>query len=306
MSPASEPQWVSAGCKLNLYLHINGRRRDGYHELQTHFQLLDYGDRIRIDTSAGDGIHVQWLAADEGLAGRPSDPTEDLLYRAAMALRDVALAEEPDSQYHAQITVRKNVPVGGGLGGGSAAAARVLLELNRLWGVKLPLDRLCELGARLGADVPVFLRGQSATAHGIGDILHPGEIPDAPSWYLVLVPARNAPTAALFASPSLERNTPKQDDAHLRVHWRNEGFNAFEPVVLADDVELTALRDALAEYAGFARLTGSGACLFAPVESADAGRRIGECLQAEHPILRRFVVAPPLLTSNQEVSENTR
>ena len=305
MNHDSEPRGVSAGCKLNLFLHINGRRPDGFHELQTYFQLIDYGDQLRFDATTGEGIRVDWRAGDEDLTDRPADPKDDLLYRAAMALREAAPAPDRNARCRAHITLTKNAPIGGGLGGGSAAAARVLLELNRRWGLNLSLDRLCEIGARLGADVPVFLRGQSATAHGIGDILHPGEIPDSPGWFLILIPARSAPTAALFASPALERDTPKQDDARLLAHWRTDGFNAFEPIVLGDDAELAALRDALADYAGFARLTGSGACLFAPVESAEIGHQIGERLQAEHPILRRFVVAPPLLTPNQEVSENT-
>ena len=303
MNRPNQSRWVAAGCKLNLYLHINGRRPDGYHELQTHFQLLDYGDRIRIDTESS-GIHVEWIAGDEGLFGRPANPADDLLYRAAISLCDEAQADDPDRRCNARITLQKNAPVGGGLGGGSAAAACVMLELNRLWGLNLPLERLCELGARLGADVPVFLRRQNATAHGIGDILLPGEISHAPAWYLILIPDRRAPTAALFSSSELVRDTPKQADSRLLTHWRDEGFNAFEPVLLADDPELAALRDALANRTGFARLTGSGACLFAPVESVATGHRLGEELQAQHPILRRFIVAQPVLTANQEVSEN--
>ena len=305
MTRSDPPHWVGAGCKLNLFLHINARRPDGYHELQTHFQLLDYGDELYIDAQDGNGIHVEWIPGDEGVAGRPADPADDLLYRAAAALCQAARAGNKDMPCQARITLRKNAPIGGGLGGGSAAAARVLLELNRLWAVDLPLDELCALGAGLGADIPVFLRGRSAIAHGIGEILHAGEIPDLPPWFLVLVPARSAPTAALFGSASLVRDTPKQDDGYLRAHWQTAGFNAFEPVLVGTDPELAALRDALAEHAGFARLTGSGACLFAPVESAEAGRHIGEQLAARHPILDRFFVAPPLPTPNQEVSENT-
>lgn len=304
MPEAQEPRWVSAGCKLNLFLHINCRRPDGYHELQTHFLLLDYGDQIQIDTRQGHGIQVNWVAGDEGIACRPADPTDDLLYRAANALRELARDDTRGAAYSARITLRKNAPVGGGLGGGSAAAAKVLLELNRLWGLRLPVQQLETLGIRLGADVPVFVRAQSATAHGVGEILHPGDIPNAPSFYLVLVPERSMATAPLFASSELVRDTPKQPDEFLRAHWQDEGFNAFEPIVFANDPDLAALRDDLEGLAGFARLTGSGSCLFAPVESAEAGQAIGAQLQAEHRSLRRFFVARPVSTPNQEVSEN--
>ncbi|MCL7743896.1 4-(cytidine 5'-diphospho)-2-C-methyl-D-erythritol kinase [Guyparkeria hydrothermalis] len=304
MPESHEPRWVSAGCKLNLFLHINGRRADGYHELQTHFLLLDYGDQIHIETGRGDGIHVDWIAGDEDVSGRPANPADDLLYRAADSLRKAAQGIAAKADYSARITLRKHAPVGGGLGGGSAAAAKVLLELNRRWGLRLSPEQLEVLGVRLGADVPVFLRGQSATAHGIGEVLHAGDIPDPPAWYLVLVPERGVATASLFASPDLVRDTPKQPDELLRRHWQDEGFNAFEPVVLANDPALAALRDDLASHAGFARLTGSGACLFAPVASSEEGQEIGARLQADHPGLRRFFVGRPLSTPNQEVSEN--
>lgn len=305
MKTYQEPQWRSAGCKLNLFLHINGRRNDGYHELQTYFQLLDYGDELAVDTDVGDDIRVDWIAGDEDLRGRPDNPEDDLLYRAAMLLRAEASRRGHCERCGAQITLRKHVPIGGGLGGGSAAAARLLLELNTRWAAGLTTDELAKLGRELGADVPVFLRGQSAIAHGIGEDLRAAEIPAGAATYLVLVPARNAPTAALFASPDLERDTPKQLDAHLLRHWREQTVNAFEPVLLARDPELEALRAELAARAGFARVTGSGACLFAPVDSEEAGRAIGADLQANHPLLRRFFIARAVPTANQSVSGNT-
>jgi len=305
MSPQDPRHWLRAGCKLNLFLHVNGRRADGYHELQTYFQLLDYGDEIHIDTDMDGGIRVDWIAGEEDLAGRPADAGDDLLYRAAAALCTEARARDPDHPCNAHITLRKHAPVGGGLGGGSAAAACVLLELNRRWGLRLSIDRLSEIGLRMGADVPVFLHGRSATAHGIGDEIQPAELPGAPDWYLVLVPERRVPTAALFASPDLVRDTPKQPDRELLAHWREAGFNAFEPVVVGHDPQLTALRDDLAARAGFARLTGSGACLFAPVASADIGRRIAGELESSHPILARSIVTRPLVTSNQIFSQST-
>jgi len=304
MAAPSAPQWQSAGCKLNLFLHINGRRDDGYHELQTYFQLLEYGDELAVDTDVGDEIRVDWVAGDEDLRGRPFNPGDDLLYRAATRLREAAIQRDRWEARGAHITLRKHVPVGGGLGGGSATAARLLLELNRRWAVGLTTDELAELGRHLGADVPVFLRGASSVAHGIGEDLRPAAIPTPPTAYLVLVPARTSSTSGLFASPDLVRDTPKQSDETLLSHWRDQGHNAFEPVLFAQDPELAALHAALADRAGFARVTGTGACLFAPVDTEEAGRAIGADIQADHPLLRRFFVTRPVSTANQSFSGN--
>lgn len=287
-------EWLQAGCKLNLFLHINGCRNDGYHELQTYFQLLDYGDELRIETGDGGGIHVEWIAGDEDLRGRPAQPEDDLLYRAARLLRDEARQRGlclSDAACSSRITLRKHVPVGGGLGGGSAAAAQVLLKLNRQWQLEFSIDELAALGKLLGADVPVFLYGKSAMAHGIGEKLFPGPLADVPPAFLILVPDRIISTASLFASPNLERDTEKQPDQFLRERWQEDGFNAFESAVLADDPALRALHQDLSVLAGFARLTGAGACLFSPVSSPACGIRIGEKLSEGHPVLRRFIVA---------------
>ncbi len=290
---ANTGTWLRAGCKLNLYLHINSRRPDGYHELQTFFELLEYGDELRFDTDCED-IQVEWIAGDEPISGQPAATHNDLLYRAAIRLheqaRDDGYRDQAKSR-GAHITLRKHVPVGGGLGGGSAAAACVLRALNQSWGLDYPIDTLARIGKELGADVPVFVHGYSATAHGIGEQLHPDDARDTSGIYLVLVPGISSPTAGLFADQRLQRNLPKQPDAELLDDWRNKGRNVFEPVVLAQQPALAALLADLKNEAGFARMTGSGACLFAPVSSRLEGERIGERLASRHEILRRFFVS---------------
>lgn len=294
--------WVRAGCKLNLFLHVNHRRHDGYHELQTYFQLLDYGDELQVRARESDQpdlagkIVVEWVAGEEDTAGRPEKMADDLLFRAALALRERARTARPDSakctdRLGAHIVLRKHVPVGGGLGGGSASAATLLLQLNRLWGLDLPIGELAALGAKLGADVPVFIRGENALAEGIGDVLRPASIRPSAPFFLVLIPDIAAHTAGLFAHPDLERDRPKRDDAWLLSNWQNGADNVFQPLVLGAEPRLQQLHDALRELAGFSRMTGSGACLFAPVASRQQGERIGRNLQAGHPILRRYFVA---------------
>ncbi|MFO7808752.1 4-(cytidine 5'-diphospho)-2-C-methyl-D-erythritol kinase [Guyparkeria sp.] len=293
MEPATASRWLRAGCKLNLYLHINARRLDGYHELQTFFELLDYGDELLVD-SDHDDIRVEWIAGDEPITGQPANPHDDLLYRAAVRLREQARDDRRGDlavPCGAHVTLRKHAPVGGGLGGGSAAAACLLRALNRAWGLDYPLDTLARIGKELGADVPVFVHGFSATAHGIGEQLHPGVAHQTSGTYLVLVPCISSPTAGLFANQRLERNLPKQPDAELLKHWRDKGKNVFEPLVLLQQPDLASLLADLQSQAGFARMTGSGACLFAPVTSQIEGQQIGERLVTRHEILRRYFVS---------------
>ncbi len=305
--------WVCAGCKLNLFLHINHRRDDGYHELQTYFQLLDYGDELEVQASEGDQsglagrILVEWFAGDEDTSGRPARASDDLLVRAALALREHVRTSSPDGakradRLGAHIVLRKHMPVGGGLGGGSASAAKLLLELNRLWALDLPIDELESLGAKLGADVPVFIRGESALAEGIGDVLRPAAVRPLATYFLVLVPDVSAHTADLFAHPNLLRDTPKQDDACLLSNWQTQGENVFQPLVLADNATLQELHDRLRERAGFARMTGSGTCLFAPVASRAQGESIGREILDAHPALLRFFVAAAKGAPNQSVT----
>ncbi len=292
----AESDWLTAGCKLNLFLHINGRRPDGFHELQTYFQLLEYGDELLVEPDLSGRIGIEWVAGDEGVAGRPDCPEDDLLHRAATALREAAvasgrLAAQKADRLGAGITLRKNVPVGGGLAGGSASSGCLLNRLNRLWNIGLSPAELETLAVRLGADVPVFIRARSAMAHGIGEQTRPTEVPDGPRHFLVLVPDLQAHTAGLYADPDLRRNYPKLEDAAALEHWR-EAENAFEPIVAGRHPALADLLWDLRDQAGFARMTGSGACLFAPVDSPDQGRRIGSELARRHKALRRYFVSP--------------
>jgi len=183
-----------APAKLNLFLHVVGRRADGYHLLQSVFRFIDRADTVHLELR-DDGRVVR----EGDLPGVSED--HDLTVRAARLLQ----AHAPDGSGVA-IRLDKILPMGGGLGGGSSDAATVLLALNRLWQVNLPREALQQLALQLGADVPVFVFGQTAFAEGVGEILHPVSAPAA--WYVVLMPPVQVPTAAIFAAPELTRNTP--------------------------------------------------------------------------------------------------
>lgn len=239
---------LPAPAKLNLFLHITGRRADGYHLLQTLFQFLDYSDQITL-TLRDDG-QIQRPV------GAPSIPeNDDLVVKAARLLQ-----QETACKWGVDIGVEKHLPMGGGLGGGSSDAATVLLGLNQLWGCGLDLPALAALGLRLGADVPVFVQGHAAWAEGVGEQLEPVSLPE--TWYLVVHPNVHVPTAKLFAHEGLTRNSkPIRMATFLAGHTNN----VFEPVVREVYPEVNAAFAWLEGYAK-ARLTGSGACLFAEFE----------------------------------------
>ncbi|HWU70755.1 MAG TPA: 4-(cytidine 5'-diphospho)-2-C-methyl-D-erythritol kinase, partial [Pseudoxanthomonas sp.] len=196
MSPVEvDAGWSSwpAPAKLNLFLQITGRRADGYHELQTVFRLLGWGDTVRLRIR-DDG---QIRRVGESVPGVAE--ADDLLVRAARLLQ-----MESNCSQGADISVEKRIPAGGGFGGGSSDAATVLVALSRLWGLDFDLDRLAALGLRLGADVPVFVRGENAWAEGVGEKLVPIDLP--PAWYLLVDPGLHVPTAGLFQAHDLTRN----------------------------------------------------------------------------------------------------
>lgn len=234
-----------APAKLNLFLHVLGRRKDGYHELQTVFQFLDLCDELTF-ARRDDGVIVR----NGGLAGLAAE--EDLVVRAARALQQAS-----GVAYGAEISVNKRIPAGGGLGGGSSDAATTLVALVRLWDLEWDRQRLAELGLALGADVPVFVHGEAAWAEGVGERLTPVAL-DEP-WYLVVDPGVAVSTAAVFQAPELTRDSPRLT---IRDFVSGGGRNDFEPVVRARYPEVAAALDWL-EGHGQARLTGTGGCVFA-------------------------------------------
>lgn len=245
-----------APAKLNLFLHVVGQRPDGYHLLQSVFRFIDYGDSLHFKVRS-DG---QILRSTE-LAGVPAD--QDLVVRAARLLQQTS-----DCTLGVEITVDKRLPMGGGLGGGSSDAATTLLVLNRLWQLDLPRAKLQQLGLQLGADVPVFVFGESAFAEGVGELLQPVTL--SPAWYMVLVPPVSVPTVEIFAAPELTRNTSsiKMSDL-VTADLRND----LQPVVCGKYPKVAEYLDWLGQN-GVARMTGSGACVFAEFATEDQARRV--------------------------------
>ena len=251
-----------APAKLNLFLHITGRREDGYHELQTLFQLLDFGDRMAFDVS-NDGILSLHLSFSENVEnGTPLD--NNLVTRAAALLR----LEAGNPQLGASITLNKRLPSGAGLGGGSSNAATCLGALNCLWGLNLSMEKLCEIGVKLGADVPVFICGKSAWAEGIGERLSPVELGD--SWYLVVSPKCSVSTAEVFCHEHLTRNSQAIKMADFLA---GSARNDCESVTRKLHPEVDQAFEILARYADF-RMSGTGSSLFSSFESEAGAKKV--------------------------------
>jgi 4-diphosphocytidyl-2-C-methyl-D-erythritol kinase len=249
-----------APAKLNLFLHILGRRPDGYHELQTCFQFVDLCDEISIAVRA-DGLIRRGVDI-------PALPAEaDLCVRAAKALQEAS-----GSALGAEIGLAKKIPIGGGLGGGSSDAATCLVALNQLWGIHWPREKLAALGLKLGADVPVFVHGRVAWAEGVGERLTPLYPPLAPAQanYLILKPNVFVSTAAVFQDPELTRNS-----APITIHGflASGGRNDCLGVVRRRYPEVARALDWLSVF-GSARLTGTGACVFLACETLDLAQEI--------------------------------
>lgn len=251
-----------APAKLNLFLHILGRRDDGYHDLQTAFQFLDYGDELSI-TPREDGT----IRRPEGLAGLPEG--DDLTVAAARLLR-----AETGISLGAEIRVRKRVPAGAGLGGGSSDAATTLVALNEIWATGLSREELARIGIRLGADVPVFVGGRAAWAEGVGDILTPTDFPEP--WYAVIYPGRGVATADVFTDPELTRNSAPITISRFLC---SGGRNDCARLVRKKYAEVGQALDWLGRH-GDARLTGTGSAVFADFASEDEARRALEGLPA--------------------------
>lgn len=258
MNHWSQQDWSRdwpAPAKLNLFLHVVGRRADGLHLLQTVFRFIDRADGLRFQPR-----HDGRIVLAHPLPGVPVE--QDLCYRAARALQQATGCRQG-----VEIHLTKRLPMGGGLGGGSSDAATVLQALNHLWQTGLTCAQLQAIGLSLGADVPIFIHGQAAFAEGVGECFQPVSLP--PAWYLVLLPPVSVPTAQIFAAPQLRRDTP----AMIAADWRaGMGGNDLEPVACA-------LYPAIAEHLVWlrqfapARMSGSGACVFAEFPSEDAAHR---------------------------------
>jgi 4-diphosphocytidyl-2-C-methyl-D-erythritol kinase len=270
---AVQPVRYLAPAKLNLFLHITGRRPDGYHNLETVFQLVDLCDELSINPRADGSILRDPPPGDPLLASLPDE--EDLTVRAARMLQKAS-----GTKQGASIHVVKRIPAGGGLGGGSSDAATVLLALNELWGLDWSAVRLAELGLALGSDVPVFVHARNAFAAGRGEVLSPIELP--PRWFLIVQPPVAVATRDIFNAPELTRDTPP---LRIRALPADGGRNDCEPAVRVRHPEVAKVLDRLAPWGG--RLTGTGACVFVSADSRAAAEAIAAALPPE---LRRWVV----------------
>lgn len=271
-----ELTWYPAPGKLNLFLHILGRRRDGYHELQTVYRLIDRCDHVGISERRDGKI------AFEGPFGE-----ENLCVRAARLLK-----AETGCAKGCELALDKQLPIGGGLGGGSSDAATVLLVLNKLWDLKLLNSELQKIGARLGADVPVFVYGRNALGEGIGERLTALDLPAA--WYLVVTPQVSVSTKEIFES-ALTRSTKR---LKMSPFLSGQGANDLEAAVVARYPDVAAGLQWLRKHRPQARMTGSGACLFAEFETEAEARALHAALPGGmHGFVARGLEQHPLLDS---------
>ncbi|MCG6871619.1 MAG: 4-(cytidine 5'-diphospho)-2-C-methyl-D-erythritol kinase [Gammaproteobacteria bacterium] len=252
-----------APAKLNRFLRITGRRADGYHELQTLFHLLDHGDSLQVELRTDGGLSRE--GAIPGIAAGE----EDLCLAAARLLQ-----QSTGSPLGARLLLEKQLPVGGGLGGGSSDAATTLVALNALWATGLSVAQLAQLGLQLGADVPLFVHGYSAWGEGVGERLQPQRL--EPAWFVVLCPPVQVSTAAVFSDPELTRDSPP---ITIREPRQVPVGNDLEAVVRRRYPAVATTLDWLRGH-GPAALTGTGACVFLPVQDPDQAAAILEARPA--------------------------
>lgn len=255
--PGASGPWP-APAKLNLLLHITGRRQDGYHELQTVFQFLTLADWLYFEPDAT--AQITTAATPGGIA-----PGSDLTVRAARLLQS-----HSGTGAGVRIYNDKRLPLGAGLGGGSSDAATTLLVLNRLWQLDMDINELADIGLALGADVPVFVRGQAAVAEGIGEKLAPVTLPER--WFVVVNPAVSVSTADIFSDVELTRDTPRMTIPDL---LSDGGRNDCEPVVCSRYPEVAAALNWLNEFAP-ARMTGTGSCVFAGFDDEAQAKSVAD------------------------------
>ncbi|WP_394174714.1 4-(cytidine 5'-diphospho)-2-C-methyl-D-erythritol kinase [Thalassotalea litorea] len=287
----------SSVAKINRFLHITNQRADGYHELETVFQFLDFGDKLTFTRRDDNNITLT-----PEIPGVPLQ--ENLIYRAALSLKNAI--QEHCALTHSSaplgmdIVLEKKLPMGGGLGGGSSNAATTLLALNKIWDLRLSRQNLADIGLALGADVPIFVHGHSAFAEGVGEIITPVNI-DCPV-FLITVPSCHISTASIFQHPDLPRHTKKlttQQRAHLDLQACH---NDCEKLVTNLYPEVAKLMAWLLEYAP-SRLTGTGGCIFSSFTSLEEARQVQSKLP---PDVRSFIAngvnSSPVLAELERVS----
>jgi 4-diphosphocytidyl-2-C-methyl-D-erythritol kinase len=251
-------QYWPSPAKLNLFLHLTGRRKEGYHELQTVFQLLDYGDELLFTPRSDSQINCTCVSLLNPVTSAIIRDEDNLAIKAAKLLQ-AKTAHSPGID----ILIKKRIPIGGGLGGGSSNAATTLVALNALWQLNCSLDELLALGLTLGADVPVFLQGKTSWGEGIGERLQAITLPE--TWYLVLIPPLSVSTRKLFSHRQLTYNTsPIRIQTFLSAHLKTH--NDFEAIVRQDYPAVGKALDFLNHFAP-ARLSGTGACVFTALET---------------------------------------
>lgn len=278
-TPPQDSCWP-APAKLNLFLHITGRRPDGYHLLQTVFQFIDFCDELKFNVR--DDGDVRRITEVAGVA-----ESQDLVVRAARLLQS-----ETGTSAGVNIEINKRIPMGGGLGGGSSDAATTLVALNELWQTGLSAQQLAALGLTLGADIPVFVQGHCAWAEGVGEHLEPIDLPEP--WYLVVIPPCHVSTAQLFSAPELTRDAPP---IKIRDFLAGQTHNAFEPVARHYYPEIGRVIAWLEKY-GRPRLTGTGACVFLDFDSEQQARDAAAGLPEQWPghVVKGMNTSPLLAT----------
>lgn len=270
--------------KLNLFLHVTGQRPNGYHELQTVFQLLDWGDEMVFERTSTGNVEL--------VNGVPGVAEEDnLILRAASLLQRPLKKGQQRTGPGARITITKHIPMGGGLGGGSSNAASTLLMLNRLWELDRSIEELTALGLQLGADVPVFVRGHSAWAEGIGDQLIAMDLPER--WYVILIPDCHVSTAEIFSAPELTRDTSA---ITMSAFFEGDVRNDLQEVVAARYPKVRKALNWLNKFAP-AMMTGSGAAVFAPIDTEARARELASAAESAFDVVvaRGINRSPPVV-----------
>ncbi len=291
----------SAPAKLNLFLHIVGRRADGYHELETLFQFVNRCDTIEIKIT--DRPEITLLTPIEGVTKE-----DNLIFKAAQLLQNKMqgkVKSKPDKIKGAEIKINKILPMGGGLGGGSSNAATILMALNKLWNCQLPLTKLADLGVTLGADVPIFIHGHAAFAQGIGEKLT-AQTPKE-YWYLVSKPDCSISTAEVFTHKDLPRNTPKLTASEIEVNSYYDGcHNDCQTLVIKHYPKVAKLLSWLLEYAP-SRMTGTGACIFTQFDSEAEALLIQSKLPIEvESFVAKGMNKSPLLAELKALRDKTK